>query len=574
MSELAPKPPSGTITFLFTDIVGSTENWEQHGDAFLPVLQAHNAILSEAVSRCNGYVMKTEGDSYKIAFADAADAARCAIIAQAALQRYPWPENVGQVRVRMGMHTGKPIMQGGDYFGPAVNRAARILSASHGGQVLLSEATLKAIGESAEIGTSFTDLGMHRLKDLGEGIHLYQIEHPRLNHRNFPPPRSLNGQPNNLPTQRRSFIGREKEIEQIAAGLGLGDRRLLTLTGPPGIGKTRLANQAAAEYAHLFPDGVWLVSLTGAMDVVGAAIEVAEALGIQIPPGAPALETVQKWLSSRSCLLILDDCTDVPQADRLIRELLSGANSLRCLATARHSLDIDEAHEIVVPELSLPPADGGAAEVMASDGGRLFVDRLVENQPDFTMNAQRGRGIARLLNKLQGGVPGNIEKTADALKSTRETVGKALSTLTDRLSTTAEDVGRHVSSGGRDLISRMRETPELAALLQGIGALAADRHKLDEAERLCRDALSVAREAEDGHGIAVSLRQLGNIAFAKREFERAVTLLSAASEAFHSVNSPEALAVRIDLEHARRAHGYDSAAARLSLDQALDAAGA
>jgi class 3 adenylate cyclase len=564
MPEPKIKPPTGTVTFLFTDIVGSTEMWEQHGDAFLPVLQAHNAILSDAMQRYGGFLVKTEGDSYKIAFSDASAAAKCAILAQAALQRYPWPHDVGPLKVRMGLHTGKPFMQGNDYFGPAINRAARILSAAHGGQILVSDETIRYAEGRMEVGTRFVDQGHHRLKDLSEPVRLYQVTHPALEQRNFPPPSSLNGHANNLPTQRRSFIGREKEIEQIASEFAGGDTRLLTVTGPAGSGKTRLSHQAAAEYAHLFPDGVWNVQLSNAVDVIGAAIEVADSLGIDLPPGAPPLETVQRWLANRSCLLILDDCGHVPQADRLIRELLSGSASLRCLATSRHPLPLAEQSEIALLEFTLPPENATTEQLMASEAGHLFVDRVHDERKDFAITDQRAGSIARLLKKLPA-FPGPIEKAAELLGLNQVTIDA----VTQEVAHRAGEMSHAAARKGRELLSR---TKEMGTLLLSQATILADRNHLEEAEGKCREALAIYQRAEDDYGVAATLRQLGNIAFAKKQYAHSVTLLSAAHQAFHDLKSPEALAVRVDLEHARRAVGHDLPHSTMSIDQAIDSA--
>jgi class 3 adenylate cyclase len=560
--------PTGEVTFLFTDIVGSTDMWERHGDAFLPVLQAHNAILSDAVTRYGGYVIKTEGDAYKVAFSDPVAAAHCAILAQAALQRYPWPDDVGQVRVRMAIHTGKPFAQSGDYFGPPVNRAARILSASHGGQILVSEESLARLEARMETGTRYIDQGYHQLKDLDAPVRLFTMTHPRLELASFPPPRSLNGLPHNLPTQRRSFVGREKEIERIAAELATGDTRFLTLTGPAGIGKTRLSHQAAAEHNHLFPDGIWNIRLTDATDLSGAAIEVADTLGIEIPAGSIPIEVVRKWLAGRACLLILDDVGHVPHADRLVRELLSGSPTLRCIATARQPLTSDVEAAIAVAELTMPAEDTTPADLIRSEGGRLFVERVHENVPEFDLTPPRAKSISRLLGRLQGGVPGNIEQAADTLKATTGAVGKALTSLTQRITKTADDVAHE----GKEALNRFRETPELAALLQGIGLFAADKHKLEEAERLCRDSLAVAQNSGDQYGVAAALRQLGNIALAQKEYDKALTLLTASHQSYHDLKSPIALKVRIEIEAARRAHGNLAHSTAVSLDQAIHVA--
>jgi class 3 adenylate cyclase len=567
----ATKPPTGKITFLFTDIVGSTESWEKHGDAFLPVLQAHNAVLQDAISRYGGYVMKFEGDAYKVAFSDATAAVRCAVLAQAALQRYPWPPDVGEVRVRMALHSGEPFMQQGDYFGPPVNRTARMLAATHGGQVLMSEDTLALVEGRGDGATRYVDQGFHSLRDLDEPIRLYQVEHGALGERTFPPPRSLNGHAHNLPTQRTSFIGREREIEQIAALLARPDMPLLTLTGPAGIGKTRLSLEAAAERIEWFPDGVWLVHLTHACDAAGAALEVAEALGITIPVGAEPLATVREWLSSRRCLLILDDCGHVPQASHFIRELLSDTPSLRCLATARSSLQMAEAAEIAVPEMSLPPEGASPRDVMESDAGRLFVEQTHELRPDFALSDPRARTTARLLRKI-GGVPGPILRAAEMMRDRQVTPGGILNALGKELALGAEEVTQAAAARGKEAMGRLMQSPGLAALLQSLSSVGADRRELQAAERMARDALDIYRRLDDHQGIASVLRQIGVIAFAQQHHSRAVALLGAAHQAYTDLGMADAEAVAADLECARRAMGRAERGETLSLDQAASLA--
>src|SRR5579884_3774544 len=243
-----PKPaaPTGVVTLLFTDIAGSSRLWEQYGDRFIPVWQAHDAVIRDAIQRFGGYEVKSEGDSFMVAFSDPAAALHCALFAQAALARCPWPPDIGPLRVRMGLHTGEPFVHGHDYFGPVVNRAAHICNAAQGGQVLLSEATFRAVEKGSDPKVHLDDLGDHRLKDLGVPQRLYEASHPSMEAADPLPPRTLEGQPNNLPIQRTSFVGRAKEIEQIASFLASGEKPVLTLTGPGGIGKTRLSLQAAA----------------------------------------------------------------------------------------------------------------------------------------------------------------------------------------------------------------------------------------------------------------------------------------------------------------------------------------
>ncbi len=560
------QPPTGGVTFLFTDIVGSTEAWEKHGDAFLPVLQAHNAIITEAISRFGGYVVKTEGDCYKVAFQDATAAAKCALVAQAALHRYPWPQDVGPVRVRMALHTGEPFMQGGDYFGPPVNRTARILSATHGGQILISEETVSRIRGRLEAGSSLQDLGYHMLRDLGEPTRLYQLEHTALEARHFPPPRTLNGHANNLPVQRTSFVGREKEIEQIAALLTRSDAPLLTLTGPGGVGKTRLSLQVAAEQVEWFPDGVWYIALQSATDLESAAREVAETLGLEVPAGKEALGVVRSWLAERRCLLILDDCGNVRQAGHLIRELLSGAPSLRCLATARESLKVGDAVEYAVPDMELPAEDAGAADLMAAEGGRLFAERARAARPDFQLTDRRARVISRLLRRV-GGLPATIEKTAAMMRSRQPT--EILDAIGTEFVHAAVQIGEVAATRGKQMLERAKETPELAAILHSVGSAAVAQRDLAEAERITRRALGIYRQLGDRAGMAVCLRQLGNIAAHQRDHGRAATLLSAAYQTATEAGLPEAPEILADLESARRAAGRDARSTGITLDEAM-----
>ena len=209
--------PTGEVTLLFTDVVGSSRLWEQHGDRFIPIWQAHDAILRDAFSRFGGYEVKTEGDAFMVAFRDPAAAVHCALFGQAALARYPWPADIGPLQVRMGIHTGEPIVHGTDYFGPVVNRAANTCKAAHGGQILVTDETIVNTESRLDVKVDLRDLGAHRLKDMGAPQRLYEARHSEIQLRSFPPPRTLDGQPNNLPVQRTSFVGRAKEIEQIAA---------------------------------------------------------------------------------------------------------------------------------------------------------------------------------------------------------------------------------------------------------------------------------------------------------------------------------------------------------------------
>jgi class 3 adenylate cyclase len=540
---MAAQPPTGNVTFLFTDIVGSTELWERHGDSFLPVLQAHNAILITAIEMHGGYIMKTEGDAYKVAFDDPVSAVRCAVVAQAYLQRFPWPEDVGPLSVRMALHSGRPFLQAGDYFGPPLNRTARILSTTHGGQIVLSEDVMNIVGKEVDAKTEFVDLGYHRLRDLDQPIRLFQVTHTALQVLEFPPPCSLNPHSHNLPVQRTSFIGREKEIEQIAARLAQDDTPLLLLTGPEGIGKTRLTLQVAAEQADLFPDGVWYVVLNKARDVTGAAQEIAMTIGIAVPPASSPVQVVREWLAKRRCLLILDDVNHMPEASRFIRELLSEAPSLRCLAASRESLNLQEGEEIELGGLSLPE-QSDVQGVLASESGQMFLDRAKQARDDFEITEQRAPAISRLLKRLKG-VPGLIENAAETLK---RQPGKPVQLI----ETLGKEVTQIAGELGRELVTRMKEAPSLSTLFATLGIQSANQGELAEAEKECRQALERYQHTGNRPGIAQTFWHLGRIAYAQRDYRRAVSLLSASLQAYSELQAPEAQHVASDLEFAQK----------------------
>ncbi len=272
-----PQLPMGTVTFLFTDIEGSTRLVQRSGDDYPAMLEEHHAIMRSAVEANGGVVVGTEGDSFFVVFSAAPSALRAAVEAQIALEEHPWPED-GRIRVRMGMHTGEGRMGGGSYVGVDVHRAARIAAAGHGGQVLLSVTAAQLVERDLPPGVSLVDLGQHRLKDLLQPEPIFQVEHVALA-RDHPALSTLTGRPNNLPTQISEFVGRERQVREIGDLLDDPGVRLLTLIGPGGIGKTRLALQAAAERAERSPDGVYFVDLSPARDADAAFDAVARAVG-------------------------------------------------------------------------------------------------------------------------------------------------------------------------------------------------------------------------------------------------------------------------------------------------------
>ena len=304
MAEL----PSGTVTFLFTDLEGSTRLWEAHRDAMLGALARHDEILRVAIAEHDGQIVKSTGDGFHAVFANAACAVDAAVDAQRRLGSEPWGEP-GELRVRMGVHAGVAEYRGGDYPGPTVNRAARVMSVAHGGQVLVSLATAELVRDRLGDGVGLIDLGEQRLRDLSRAERLFQVRAPGLREE-FPPLHSLDASPtNNLPAPVDSFVGRRGELADVLDALG--DSRLVTLTGPGGSGKTRLALEAAGAALASFRDGVWFVSLAVAGNGERVVPLVAAALGVSEAAGEPVADTLEHWLGDRQLLLLLDNCEPV-----------------------------------------------------------------------------------------------------------------------------------------------------------------------------------------------------------------------------------------------------------------------
>ena len=300
-----PERPTGTVTFLFTDIEGSTQLWEQHPAAMQVAVARHDARMRQVVQEHAGYVVKTTGDGLHAAFATAHAAVMAAVDAQRTLLTEPWPE-IGGLCVRMGLHVGSAEERAGDYFGPAVNRAARLMAAGHGGQILLSQATYALVRDQLPEPVHLRDLGEHRLKDLVRPEPVFQVVAPGLLE-NFPPLKSLEARPNNLPTQRSPLVGRVQDVATVCQILRRPDIGLLTLTGPGGTGKTRLSLQVAADLLDHFADGVWFVDLAAITDPALVMPAVAQALSVNEAGGQPIAETLQAYLRTKAMLLVLDN---------------------------------------------------------------------------------------------------------------------------------------------------------------------------------------------------------------------------------------------------------------------------
>ena len=302
-----PEQPTGTITFLFTDIEGSSRLWEDHTDTMATALARHDALLREAFEARGGHVFKTIGDAFCVAFGVAGDALESAVAGQRSLLGETW-EGIGRIKVRMGLHTGSADQRDNDYFGPALNRVSRLLAAAHGGQVLLTLAAEELVRDHLPPSITLRDLGERRLRDLNRPERIFQLVAPDLPSE-FPLLRSLDTFPNNLPVQLTSFIGREKEMEEVKRLLGT--THLLTLTGTGGTGKTRLSLQVAADLLDQFSDGVWLVELATVEDARLVAQAIAAALNLREEPEQPLPVTLGNYLRTKKLMLILDNCEHV-----------------------------------------------------------------------------------------------------------------------------------------------------------------------------------------------------------------------------------------------------------------------
>jgi predicted ATPase/class 3 adenylate cyclase len=407
--------PGGTITFLLTDIEGSTRLWEEHPEAMRQALARHDALLRQAIEQNSGVVFKTVGDAFCAAFATAPDALAAAIAAQCALAAEPWQQRLA-LRVRMALHTGTAELRDNDYFGPSLNRVARLLAIGSGGQVLLSEIASGLAGSALPEGASLKDLGRHRLKDLEQPEQVFQLLHPDLP-ADFPPVRSLDALRHNLPVQITSFIGREQEMTAIKQLLST--THLLTLTGSGGCGKSRLALQAAAELVDAYPDGVWLVELAPLADSAFVPQAAASALGVREEAGRPVTRTLQEALKRRRLLLVLDNCEHLLSAcAQLAASLLSSCPGVKILATSREWMGIAGEMTYRIPSLSLPdPANLPPVDTLLRFPAlQLFHDRAQFHLPAFALTAANAPLVAQVCHRLDG-IPLAIELAAARVRS-------------------------------------------------------------------------------------------------------------------------------------------------------------
>jgi predicted ATPase/class 3 adenylate cyclase len=384
---------SGIVTFLFTDIEGSTRRWEADARAMRAALAVHDKVLRQAIEANGGWLFKHTGDGVCAAFGSPSSAVDAAVAAQLALE----------LPVRMGLATGEAELRDGDYFGTALNRAARVMAAGHGGQVLLTDSTAGLLS-----GVDLIDLGPHRLRDLPTSVGVLQVRAPGLR-TDFPALRALDAGPGNLRPALTSFIGRASEVGQVQAALKV--HRLVTLTGVGGVGKTRLALEVAARLADEFPDGVWLFELAAVTDPAAVPDAVAAVLGITQQPGKNVTDSVAAALEGRVRLLVFDNCEHIRDAAAdLIETILAHSATVRILATSRERLEVADEQLWSVPSLAV--ADG-----IDSPAGNLFVERAQSVSSGFSVaEADDATAVAEICRRLDG-IPLAIELAASRMAS-------------------------------------------------------------------------------------------------------------------------------------------------------------
>lgn len=488
--------PNGTVTFLFADIEGSSRLWESMPESARGAIDRYHALAADVCAAHDGFVFKSLGDGTCAAFAHATDAVVGACRLQRAMFAETW-QTPQPLRVRTALHTGEADLQDGDYYGTALNRAARLLEIAQSGQILASQTTFDLVRDHLPEDVGLVDLGRHRLRDLIRPEQVYQVTHPELPSA-FPELRSLDTLPHNLPVQLTSFVGREADITRVRELVARG--RLLTLTGPGGCGKTRLSLQVGADLLGEYPGGVWFADLAPVTEAEGVAAAVAAALEVREEPGRSVLEVLVEGLRRRELLVILDNCEHhVAACARLVQELLTRCPLLTVLATSRESLGVPGETTWRVPSLSLPDSHGAPSveRLTQFESVRLFVERGRAAHPGFEVTGANAPAVAQICWRLDG-IPLAIELAAARVRHL--TVEQISARLDDRF---------HLLTGGSRTALPRQQTlraaldwswdllPPAERLLLGRLAVFRGGWTLGAAEAICGDERIAAFEVMD-----------------------------------------------------------------------------
>lgn len=550
--------PEGFLTFLFTDIEGSILLWERFPEEMGAALARHDEILRTAIESNKGHVFKTVGDAFCAVFESSEDAAKAALAAQAEILAQDWSP-LNDLRVRIAIHSGEAELRQEDYYGPVLNRIARLLATAHGRQIVLSQAAV----DNLKVPLNLTDLGSHRLKDLQQPEHVWQLSHPGLPE-TFPPLRSLRTFANNLPIQVSSFVGRVRELAEVRELLK--NATLLTLVGAGGTGKTRLALQLAAEVLEDFPDGVWLVELAAVSNPDRVPKVLSNVLGVREEPGRSLVESISEYLRPKRTLIVLDNCEHLLEASaRLAESLVLACPNLKVLTTTREALGVVGEQVYQVPTLGVPDEDDSEAGIEGYESVRLFNERARSHQPGFALNASRASAVAQVCRQLDG-LPLAIELAAARIRVLP----------VERIAERLDDRFQLLSGGSRTALPRQQTlralidwsydllTPRDQTVL-GRLSIFAGGWSLEAAEAVCSDdvlstteifeALAslvdkslVIFESEDDEGryrLLQTVRQYAQETLDPQEFERISFrhrdfFLSLAEESRKWTNSPSA----------------------------------
>lgn len=433
--------PSGVVTFVMTDIEGSTGLFRALGEQYVEVLSAHNSILRTVVGARGGAEVGTEGDSLLAAFEDPSEALRGCLEMQQSLAQHDWPSGV-ELRVRIGVHTGEATPAGGDYVALPLHQVARIASGAHGGQVLVSETTAERVEDRLPPDSKLVDLGRFRLRGFPSPQRLFQLRHPDLLE-DFPPLRSIGVVPNNLPTDRSTLVGRVSEIQEL---IGIVENsRIVTLTGAGGVGKTRLAQAVGRRLLDNFADGVWFLDLAPLSDGDLVMKNLASILDVEPPVLRPIEEVLVEAIGERRMLLVFDNCEHLVEAAATAVDSLLQAPNVKVLATSRETLRVEGEISWRVPSLSTPSPDGPTTQIFENEAVRLFAERATARDPTFRLHPGNAAAVASLCRHLDG-IPLAIELAAARI--TTFTVEELAGHLDDRFSL--------LSGGSRTALPRHR----------------------------------------------------------------------------------------------------------------------